>query len=129
MMLCIAAGGPVLALAVSGFTLSWTHSVEKTRWWERWEIGPGGLRPVEALITGSGAGMEPPANALRTPEGWRYEPKVPPQDRVLLAASGMTGGGWTLCAEDICRDLGADPGTGITLYTAPDCRAQQGDTP
>ena len=30
-------------LAAATFTLSWTHSVEKTRWEETWRIAPAGL--------------------------------------------------------------------------------------
>ena len=32
MMLCIAAAGIITALATPSFTLSWTHSVERTQW-------------------------------------------------------------------------------------------------
>ena len=34
MSLCILAGGKVTALALSAFTLSWTHSVQKSEWRE-----------------------------------------------------------------------------------------------
>lgn len=121
MSLCVAAGGKLLALAVSGFTLSWTHSVEHVEWWERWEAGPGGLRPVEARVMGSGAGMEAPEGAVERADGWHYTPKLPLQREVFLAASGATGGGWTLCAADTCQVIGAAAGAPVRLWWAETC--------
>lgn len=120
-MLCIAAGGKVLALAVSTFTLNWTHSVQHTDWWERWEVSDAGLRPVEARITSAGAGMEPPPNAVRQADGWHYRPSLPLQRDVFLGASGATGDGWKLCAAGACRVLGAEPDVPLHLWTAAVC--------
>ena len=64
MSLCILAAGKTVTLAVAAFTLSWTHSVEKTRWEEDWAITPAGLQIVEARVKGSGAGMEPAEGAV-----------------------------------------------------------------
>lgn len=108
MMLCVAG----LVFAASGFTLEWQHSVARTIWWERWEVTDAGLAPVEARITGAGAGMEPPPDARRLADGWHWTPQVSPQPQVLLAASGATGGGWRLCAGGRCHDL---PETGAPL--------------
>ncbi|EGJ23112.1 DUF1850 domain-containing protein [Cereibacter sphaeroides] len=121
MSLCVAAGAAVLSLAASSFTLSWTHSVEHVEWWERWEVTEAGLRPVEARIQGSGAGMELPPDAWREADGWHYVPRLPPQREVRLAASGMTGGGWRLCAAGRCHDLGAAATEGIRLWQSADC--------
>ncbi|MEP0507358.1 MAG: DUF1850 domain-containing protein, partial [Aurantimonas coralicida] len=63
-MICIAAGAKALTLAATAFSLSWTHSVEKTRWEERWLAGQQGLTVVEGRVEGSGAGMEPPPDAV-----------------------------------------------------------------
>ncbi|MBD3763886.1 MAG: DUF1850 domain-containing protein [Rhodobacterales bacterium] len=63
-MLCVTAAGGVLALAVSGFTLDWTHSVERVRWEEDWAVSSTALRPVRGRIRGSGAGMEVPPGAV-----------------------------------------------------------------
>lgn len=120
-MLCIATGGAVLALAVSGFTLDWTHSVTRGTWWERWEVTPQGLRPVMARITGSGAGMDPPDGARFDGSGWTYAPSLPPQRQVLLGASGATGAGWRLCAGDECHSLGATAGDPVRLWQAAAC--------
>jgi hypothetical protein len=121
MTLCIATGGTVLALAVQGFTLSWTHSVTKTLWWEEWEVSSDGIRPVEGRITGSGAGMEPPDDAVLAGDVWSYDLNLPYQRDVLLASSGMTGGGWLLCAEGNCRTLGETPGPPLRLWAADLC--------
>ena len=50
MSLCILAAGKVTVLAVSAFTLSWTHSVEKVRWEEDWLVTPAGLDPLNWLV-------------------------------------------------------------------------------
>jgi len=121
MTLCIAAGGTVLALAVNSFTLSWSHSVTRSQWWERWEVSAQGIRPVEARITGSGPGMEPPEGALLQDGVWTYTPDLPPQREVFLAASGMTTGGWQLCTGEGCIMLGAQPGPPLRLWQAAEC--------
>lgn len=115
MSLCILAAGKVTMLAVSAFTLSWSHSVEKTRWEEDWRVTPADLEIVEARVKGSGAGMEPPENAVLKDEWWSYRPKVSARPVVRLAASGATGAGWRLCADQTCLELGADAGAAVEL--------------
>lgn len=115
MSLCILAAGKTTVLAVSAFTLSWTHSIEKTRWQERWLVKPAGLEVVEARVKGSGAGMEPPEGAVLEDGWWTYRPKAGRLSTVRLAASGATGAGWTLCAQDVCLELGAEAGGTIEL--------------
>ena len=115
MALCILAGGKVTMLAVAAFTLSWTHSVEKTRWEEDWKITPAGLEIVEARVKGSGAGMDPPEGAVLENGWWIYAPKLAPRPEVTLAASGATGAGWQLCAAQACIDLGAVAGEAVEL--------------
>jgi hypothetical protein len=113
--LCILAAGKVTTLAVAAFTLSWTHSIEKTRWEEHWRVTPAGLEIVEARVKGSGAGMEPPESAVLENGWWVYQPQISPQPKVMLAASGATEGGWSLCAEGSCLELGTVPGAAIEL--------------
>ncbi|MER8447481.1 DUF1850 domain-containing protein [Mesorhizobium sp. M1066] len=115
MSLCILAAGKTVTLSVAAFTLSWTHSVERTRWEEDWKVTPTGLQLVEARIEGSGAGMEPPEGALLKEGWWSYAPEIDPQRRVVLAASGATGDGWTLCTVQGCRELGIAAGGPIVL--------------
>lgn len=122
--ICLTAlGGAVLAaLPGPSFTLAWTHSIEKTEWREEWRAESGRLVPVEARVKGSGAGMEPPPQA-RLADGWLvWTPNLPPQDRIVLAASAFTGD-HTLCAGGRCRPLaewtGARPEGSVTIMVCP----------
>jgi hypothetical protein len=107
--LCIALGSKVVVLAVSTFTLSWTHSVEKTEWTEHWALTPAGLVVTAARVEGSGAGMEPPDGAVFDGSGWTWRPPLVPRERVVLADSGLAGT-WRFCAGGACRDLGDGSG-------------------
>jgi hypothetical protein len=122
MSLCILAAGQVTMLAASLFSLSWVHSVEGTRWEERWRVGGSGLEILEARIKGSGAGMEPGEGARLRDGWWTYRPRLPVQRRLVLAASGTGPGGWTLCTVNGCRRLGHAAGPPITIMpcTGPD---------
>lgn len=117
--LCILAGSKATVLTATVFTLSWTHSIEKTRWEEDWRVTPAGLTIVEARVKGSGAGMEPPEGSVLRNGWWAYAPKLPARPSVLLASSGATGGGWKLCAGETCLDLGARSGEPVTLRACP----------
>ena len=64
MSLCLAAAGLAVAIEASSFSLSWTHTIEKTEWQEDWRIEGDLLVMVEARIKGAGAGMEPPRGAV-----------------------------------------------------------------
>jgi hypothetical protein len=110
MSVCILAAGKVTVLAGAAFTLAWTHSVEKTRWEEQWKVMPAGLQVVQARVKGSGAGMDPPEGSVLKDGWWVYAPQVKPQRRLVLAASGATGEGWTLCAPGGCTVLGSRSG-------------------
>lgn len=115
MSLCVAAAAGVLRLAAASFTLGWTHSVEHVRWEEDWRVAPQGLVLVAARVQGSGAGMEPPDDARLTGGWWTWAPMLAPRPEILLAASGATGAGWTLCAGGLCLDLGADAADPVRL--------------
>lgn len=115
MSLCILGGAAALRLAVAAFTLAWTHSVEHVRWEEDWRVTPAGLELVEARVKGSGAGMDPPPEARLAGGWWVWRPDRPALARLDLAASGATGGGWTLCAAGSCREIGAEPGAPLRL--------------
>ncbi|WP_233490610.1 DUF1850 domain-containing protein [Paracoccus sediminilitoris] len=119
-MLCVAGGALLLSLATTEFTLDWTHSVERTTWWERWQVTEFGLAPVQAWISASGAGMEPPPDAVLRDGAWHYALDLPPQRNVWLGASGATGGGWRLCANGRCHALPEGDGP-LHLWSAPDC--------
>jgi hypothetical protein len=120
MSLCVTGGGEVVRLAVTAFTLAWTHSVERVRWEEAWRVTPLGLTLVEARVRGSGAGMEPPEGARLEGGWWVFTPGVPPQRELVLAASGATGGGWTLCAGGSCHEIGKEAGVPVRLSPCRD---------
>jgi hypothetical protein len=102
--LCLASAGVVKALSVAAFTLAWTHSIEKVEWQEDWRITSKGLELVEARVKGSGAGMEPPAEA-RLAGGWfRWKPARPVMPEVTLGNSGAAGE-WRLCVDGKCQTL------------------------
>ena len=115
MSVCILAAGKVTVMAGAAFTLAWTHSVEKTAWQEDWRVSPAGLHVVEARIRGSGAGMEPPDDATLRDGWWVYRPRVAPVRRLVLAASGATVSGWSICAGDTCMTVGAEAGADVVL--------------
>ena len=117
--LCIVAAGKTTAVAASLFTLSWTHSVEKTEWQEDWRVTPAGLEIAEARVKGSGAGMEPPEDAVLADGWWVYAPALPPRAEITLAASGATGSGWRVCFGKECLVLGAEAGEPVTLRACP----------
>src|SRR5260370_23071539 len=94
--LCLASVGVVKTLSVAAFTLVWTHSIEKVDWQEDWRITPKGLELVQARVKGSGAGMEPPADA-RLVGGWvQWQPRRAPMPQLVLGNSGAAGA-WAVC--------------------------------
>ncbi len=117
--LCIAGAGKSLVVAATAFTLSWTHSVERTEWRESWRLDASGLSVTEARVKGSGAGMEPGAGARLSGGWWVWSPTVPPLARLTLASSGATSSGWTLCHAGGCMTLGVEPGDSTTLSACP----------
>ena len=124
MSVCLIAGALVSVLASSHFSLSWTHSVEHTEWQERWTLEQDELRLLEARVRGSGAGMDPGAGARLEDGWWVWNPELPPVPELVLAASGTTGGGWTICVdgqdadglgEDVCSTVGEGAGGPVRL--------------
>jgi hypothetical protein len=123
MPLCLAAGAVTAALAAESFTLAWTHSIEKVRWEEDWHIANRMLVITEARIRGTGAGMEPPPDAVLRDGAWHYRPKLAPQTQVRLAHSPYTVG-YQFCIDGRCRPLadhlpGAENPSTIVLEACP----------
>ena len=104
MALCLTAGAVSVVLAINSFTLAWMHSIERVRWEEDWRVDTGQLQLVAARIKGSGAGMEPPDDAVLQGGAWHYRPRVAAMDRLTLAHSPYTAG-YELCASGDCRLL------------------------
>lgn len=113
--LCVAAGAKTLVLAATTFTLSWTHSVEKTAWEESWLVTEQGLQLTQARVKGSGAGMDPGEGARLEDGWWVWSPDTPVTPKLVLAASGATQSAWELCHHGGCKTLGADAGAPIRI--------------
>jgi hypothetical protein len=106
--LCIIVGDLTMRVAAAAFTLSWMHTVEKTRWEEHWRVEGDQLVLIEAAVEGSGAGMEPGPDAWRDGKVWRWRPRATAQAEIVLAGSEF--GTWRLCADGMCRNLGGAGG-------------------
>jgi hypothetical protein len=98
---CLAAAGIAISLPLQGFTLAWTHSIEKIRWEEDYRIADARLKLTEARIRGSGAGMEPPADAVFKNGVWHYRPALPPQEELRLTRSTYVAD-YELCWNGRC---------------------------
>lgn len=114
-MSCLLIWTVALSLSGDSFTLEWTHSVERIEWREEWAVTDEGLRLLQAAVKGSGAGMEPGADAVLRNGWWVWAPDLPPQPELRLAASGATPSAWTLCTAEHCHEIGAAPGEPVLL--------------
>lgn len=118
-MTCLAVGAIVLALSSPTFQLSWTHSVEHVEWQEEWRVSAAGLTLDTARIRGSGAGMEPGDRAVLK-DGWWEWPGALSVPSLALAASGATAGGWTICTDGTCSQIGTAPGAPLIIAPCGD---------
>ncbi len=118
--LCIATGAHLVTLPVSAFTLRWRHTIEKVLWEEDYLVAGDWLLLTRARVRGSGAGMEPPPDAVREGDVWSYRPADRWRREVRLARSEI-GEDYTLCVEGKCRPLSALVPVGRTT-TLTACR-------
>ena len=131
--LCLAAGALTAVLQLQTFTLAWTHSIEKVRWEEDWEIRNGKLELIAARIRGTGAGMEPPDGAKLVDGVWHYKPQLAPMATLTLAHSPYAKP-YELCVERKCRPLaealpGIDGTVPIRLSPCEPLSGRPTDTP
>lgn len=102
MSVCVfIAGKSAACLAGLLFSLSWTHSVEKTEWIEHWQVQNEQLVLKETFVKGSGAGIDPAPHAVLENSWYHWKPQtavVVPS--ISLANSELTPDNWTLCALD-----------------------------
>lgn len=99
------AGALAASLPDPAFTVAWTHSVAKTRWVESYVVEGPTLRLVEASIEGSGAGMEPPPDAVLRDGRWHWRPHRALAELVLARSDFAQD--HQLCTASGCRALGA----------------------
>lgn len=85
-------------------TLRWYHSIEKIEWDEDYTVAGNWLALTGARIRGSGAGMDPPPNAVLTKGVWSYELEDPWRETVVLARSSYVRD-YDLCVGGKCRPL------------------------
>jgi hypothetical protein len=117
--ICLVVAGIVRAtLPASEFTLAWDHSVQLTRWEERYRVEGDVLTLVEARVQGTGAGMEPPASAELRGGWWTWQPQTRLPEIKLTRSSFARD--YTLCWRDTCRRLAAlvgatEEGTAVTV--------------
>jgi hypothetical protein len=102
---CLLVAGALRAVVpAQEFTVAWTHSVQKTRWEERYRVDGERLRLVEARIQSSGAGMDPPPDATLRGGWWTWQPALPPLPELRLTLSSYTRG-YDLCWRERCHSL------------------------
>ncbi|WP_096701532.1 DUF1850 domain-containing protein [Magnetospirillum sp. 15-1] len=99
----VVAAGLAVVTPSDSFALAWTHSVEKVEWREEWRIESGRLILHEASVMGSGAGMEPPPQAVLRNGRWVWHPGMA-MEEIVLARSDFTAD-WRLCVGGTCRPL------------------------
>lgn len=109
MSVCVfIAGKSAACLAGLLFSLSWTHSIEKTQWIEHWRIQDKLLVLQETFVKGSGAGVDPAPNAVLDDGWYRWKPLQSVElSSLSLANSELTPDNWTICALDaVTREAG-----------------------
>lgn len=113
-----ASGGPgagdgTVFVAAQRFTLAWTHSIERVRWEEDYEVHAATastepvLRAVMSRVRGSAAGMEPGPDAVLRDGWYHYRPAQLAHTELWLTRSAYTAD-YELCLEGgACRPLAA----------------------
>lgn len=114
-----------LFIPSTAFTLAWTHTIEKVRWEEDYQVAYDfkhqqvRLHAVAARVTGSAAGMEPPDNA-HLKDGWyHYTPTESYPSSLSLTRSEFSAD-YDWCTAESCVPLSSKMPTdgGVTILTA-----------
>ena len=121
MALCLLGGSAVVRVALTVFTLTWLHSVERTPWEETWRLTDTGLKLEKVRVKGSGAGMDPSPAAVWE-DGWFvWRPEQVWRKPLVLRRSSATGD-WVLCSSEYgCRTLGYLVGEDADVVTLIRC--------
>lgn len=102
--LCLANTLGNARIDVPRFTLAWTHSIEKIRWEEDWRVDGDRLVLDAARIRGTGAGMEPPPEAVLKNGVWEWHPHTRESTLHLTRSPYTADYDW--CNPQGCRPLG-----------------------
>lgn len=125
--LCLSAGTAPLAnvasVATTQFTLRWQHSIEKTAWEEDYLVAGSWLLLSGARIQGSGAGMEPPPDAVLQAGVWHYRVADPWRRSLVLARSEFVRD-YELCIHGHCQPLSHWVAVSAGTTTLQACAAQ-----
>ncbi len=109
----------------SHLTLAWTHSIEKVRWEEDYEVrvqpSPAHtltLNAVKARVHGSAAGMEPPDDAVLKNGWYEYTPQIAHPRALRLTRSEFTAD-YEVCHGTRCQPMShwLPSDQGITVMT------------
>jgi len=103
--ICLVAG-LLLAPLGEAITLRWTHSIQKTVWEEDYRLEANALRLVAARVRGTGAGMEPPPDAVLKEGAWHYAPALPLLPQVALRHSPYAAP-YIVCVAATCKPVDA----------------------
>ena len=126
--LCLSAGTAPLAsvasIATTQFTLRWQHSIEKIAWEEDYVVAGDWLLLSGARIRGSGAGMEPPPDAVLQAGVWHYRAADPWRSALVLARSEFVRD-YELCVHEDCQPLSHWIPVAAGTTTLQACTVQQ----
>lgn len=100
-VICLVAGLLMVPLG-EAITLQWTHSVQKTLWEEDYQLAGERLLLTSARVRATGAGMEPPPDAVFHDGAWHYRPMLPPLPSVQMRHSPYVAP-YTVCHGTDCR--------------------------
>lgn len=110
---CILLAGSLRAtLPAQEFTVAWMHSVEKTRWEERYRVAGRSLVLDRARVEGSGAGMDPGRGAKLDGGWWTWHPHAAPLSELRLTISPYTSD-YDICFARRCTPLHVLAKTGL----------------
>lgn len=101
--LCLIAGLLIAPLS-DAIMLRWTHSVQKVAWEEDYRRADHSLELVAARVRGTGAGMEPPADAVFRDGAWHYTPSLLPLPGITLRHSPHADP-YIICNDTLCQPV------------------------
>jgi len=124
--LCLSAGSAPSAveasIATTQVTLRWQHSIEKVAWEEDYVVAGPWLLLSGARVQGSGAGMEPPPDAVLQGGVWHYRVSDPWRRALVLARSDFVRD-YELCLDGRCQPLSDWIPVSAGTTTLQACRA------
>ena len=103
-LLCLTAPDYAVRVPADRFTLVWQHSIEKIDWEEDYVVAGRWLYLSGARIRGTGAGMEPPEDAVRVGGIYTYRPAQRWFPSLNLARSNVVQD-YRLCIDGRCAPM------------------------